>query len=57
MKESQTKRHHPLTLNPLSVDEAVSDLLKVKPAPKAKYATRKKRLSPAQKCGAGQVLE
>jgi hypothetical protein len=34
----------PLSLRPLSFDEAVSDILKVKPQPKEKPRTPKKRL-------------
>ncbi len=31
-----------LSLSPLGVDEAIADLLRVKPSPKPKEATRKK---------------
>ncbi len=36
------RRGKPLSLDPLSYEEAVRDLLKVKPEPKAKKGTKKK---------------
>ena len=43
MKEHKRKAQKPLSLAPLTLDEAMSNLLKVKPSAKAKEVTRKKK--------------
>jgi len=42
-KRKQSNAEKPISLKPLEFDEAVSDLLKVKPEPKAKPGTEAKK--------------
>jgi len=43
MKQGKCGTSKPISLSPLTTDEALSDLLKVKPSAKAKEVTRKKK--------------
>jgi hypothetical protein len=52
---NKQERQKPITLHPLAFDEAVADILKVKPEPKQprKRARAKKRAKRGQRPGGG----